>query len=88
MNLFRDDLDGSGDFNYQTLVRPQLNQLQLNQQFQNQNSELNSRVQSISAQRDYANPAGSETIYPTGHTTTFGYHGRYYPGMGQTRPKR
>jgi hypothetical protein len=85
MNLFREDLDGSGDFNSQTLVRPQLNQLQLNQQFQNQNVELNRRVQSISAQRDYSNPAGSESIIPTGHGTAFGYHGRYYPGLMQQR---
>ena len=81
MNLFREDFDGGGDLNYQTLVRPQLNQLQLNQQFQNQNTELNRRVQSISAQRDYANPAGSESMYPTGHPTAFGYHGRYYPAL-------
>ena len=87
MNLFRDDLDGSGDFNYQTLVRPQLNQLQLNQQFQNQNSELNRKVQSISAQRDYANPAGSESMYPTGHPTAFGYHGRYFPALNAVRGK-
>ena len=85
LNLFRDDLDGSGDFNYQTLVRPQLNQLQLNQQFQNQNVELNRRVQAISAQRNYANPAGSEQIYPTGHPTAFGYHGRYYPALSGGR---
>lgn len=81
MNLFREDLEGFGDFNYQTLVRPQLNQLQLNQQFQNQNSELNQRVQSISAQRDYSNPAGAENLYPTGHSTAFGYHGHHYPSL-------
>lgn len=88
MNLFREDFDGSGDFNYQTLVRPQLNQLQLNQQFQNQNTELNQRVQSISAQRDYSNPAGSENLYPTGHSTAFGYHGRYYPALNAQRRSR
>jgi hypothetical protein len=88
MNLFREDLEGFGDFNYQTLVRPQLNQLQLNQQFQNQNTELNQRVQSISAQRDYSNPAGSENLYPTGHSTAFGYHGRYYPALNAQRRGR
>lgn len=85
MNLFREDLDGSGDLNYQTLVRPQLNQLQLNQQFQNENVELNRRVQSISAQRDYSSTAGSEAIAPTGHGTVFGYHGRYYPALNARR---
>ena len=38
LNLFREDLDGSDDFNYQTLVRPQFQQLATNQQFQRQNS--------------------------------------------------
>jgi hypothetical protein len=85
MNLFREDLEGFGDFNYQTLVRPQLNQLQLNQQFQNQNAELNSRVQSISAQRDYSNPAGADNLHPTGHSTVFGHHGRYYPALNSRR---
>ena len=50
LNLFREDFDGGGDFNYQTLVRPQLQQQQYNQQFQRQNLELAQRVQSISAQ--------------------------------------
>jgi hypothetical protein len=88
MNLFREDLDGSSDFNYQTLVRPQLQQLQTNQQFQNQNQDLYRRVQSISAQSDYKNPAGAENQYPTGHQTTFGYHGRYYPGMNVRHQKQ
>jgi hypothetical protein len=81
LNLFRDDLDGSSDFNYQTLVRPQFQQMATNQQFQRQNTELTQRVQSISAQSAYRNPAGSETLYPTGHQTAFGYYGNYYPGM-------
>ena len=85
LNLFRDDFDGSGDFNYQTLVRPQLQQQQLNQQFQNQNLELSQRVQQISAQSPYQNAAGSEAIYPTGHQTAFGYHSHFYPGMTQPR---
>ena len=88
LNLFREDLDGSSDFNYQTLVRPQLQQQQFNQQFQRDNMELNQKVQSISAQSDYKNPAGSETQYPTGHQTVFGYYGRYYPGMTQQRARR
>lgn len=83
LNLFRSDLDGSGDFNYQTLVRPQFQQLATNQQFQRQNTELSQRVQAISAQSAFQNPAGSEQQYPTGHATAFGYYGRYYPGMQQ-----
>jgi len=83
LNLFRDDLDGSGDFNYQTLVRPQFQQLATNQQFQRQNLEISQRVQAISAQSAYGNPAGSESQYPTGHQTAFGYYSRFYPGMPQ-----
>ncbi len=85
LNLFREDLNGSGDLNYQTLVRPQLQQMATNQSFQRQSNELAQRVQSISAQSAFQNPAGSETQYPTGHQTVFGYHGRYYPGMPQPR---
>ena len=85
LNLFREDLNGTGDLNYQTLVRPQLQQLATNQSFQRQNNELAQRVQSISAQGAFQNPAGSESQYPTGHQTLFNYHGRYYPGLQQRR---
>ena len=88
MNLFREDFDGGGDFNYQTLVRPQLQQQQLNQQFQRENMELARRVQSISAQSDYQNPAGSESINPTGHQTAFGAYLHFYPGMNQPQRGR
>ena len=87
LNLFREDFDGSGDFNYQTLVRPQLQQQQYNQQFQRQNMELSARVQQISAQSDYRNPAGSESIYPTGHQTVFGAYSHFYPSLGQRRQR-
>jgi hypothetical protein len=88
MNLFREDLDGNSDLNYQTLVRPQFQQMQQNQQFERQNMELNYKVQSISAQSAFQNPAGSENVYPTGHQTAFGYYGRYYPTMGQPQRGR
>lgn len=87
MNLFREDLDGSSDLNYQTLVRPQFQQLQQNQQFQRENMELNYKVQKISAQTAFQNPAGSENMYPTGHQTAFGYYGRYYPTMSQPQQR-
>ena len=87
MNLFRTDLDGGGDFNYQTLVRPQFQQMATNQQFQRQNMELSQRVQQISAHGAYQNAAGSQTQYPTGHQTAFGYYGSYFPGMAQQHKK-
>jgi hypothetical protein len=87
LNLFREDFDGGGDFNYQTLVRPQFQPLATNQQFQRQNTEISQRVQQISAQSAFGNPAGSEQQYPTGHQTAFGFYSRFYPGMQQPRGK-
>lgn len=85
MNLFREDFGGTSDLNYQTLVRPQVQQQQYNQQFQRQNMELSTRVQKISAQSAFQNAAGSESIYPTGHQTGFGAYSHFYPGMSQRR---
>jgi hypothetical protein len=84
LNLFREDLGGNDDLNYQTLVRPQLEQQRTNALLQRQNEELSRRVQSISAQRDY-NPGGAQNQYPTGHPTVFNYHGRYYPSAARRR---
>ena len=84
LNLFREDFGGNSDLNYQTLVRPQLQQQQFNQDFQRQQLELNRRIQSLSARQDY-NPQGSESQLPTGHQTTFRYHSHFYPTIGQNR---
>lgn len=82
MNLFRVDLNGNNNFNYSTLVRPQLQQQQMNQQLERQALQNSRRIQSIAAQADF-NPAGSKDEYPTGHQTVFSYVGHYYPA---TRP--
>ena len=84
LNLFREDLDGQSDFNYQTLVRPQLRQQELNDRLQQQTMEVARRLQSIGAQSDF-NPAGSTAQPPTGHQTVFQYYGHYYPAMQQGR---
>jgi hypothetical protein len=84
LNLFREDLDGQSDLNYQTLVRPQLQQQATNERIQREALELNARLQAISAQADF-NPAGSRTQPPTGHQTVFMYFGHYYPALGQRR---
>jgi hypothetical protein len=78
LNLFRDDFGGNSDFNYNTLVRPQLQQQQFNQQVQRQGVEMTRRLQSIAAQGAF-NPQGSKDQYPTGHQTTFKYFGHYHP---------
>jgi hypothetical protein len=84
LNLFRQDLSGNSDFNYQTLVKPMLQQQQFNQQSQRQAYEMARRVQSIAAQGHY-NMQGSKDQFPTGHQTAFQYYGRYYPGFQQPR---
>jgi hypothetical protein len=81
MNLFRDDFEGNDDFNYQTLVRPMLEQQRVNEQLQRQSFDLARRLQSISAQPDF-NPEGNVNMMPTGHQTVFQYYGRFYPQMG------
>jgi hypothetical protein len=87
LNLFRNDLSGGSDLNYQTLVRPQLQQQQFNSQAQRANYEIARRVQAIAAQGDY-NTAGSKELYPTGHQTVFQYYGRHYPAFSQPRPRK
>lgn len=84
LNLFRDDFSGQRDFNYSTLVKPALQQQQLNQQLQRQNLELSRRVQAIAAQNDY-NPQGAKDQYPTGHQTVFMYYGHYFPQVRQQK---
>lgn len=87
MNLFRDNLDGQSDLNYQTLVRPQLRQQEFNERVQRENMEMATRLQSIGAQSDF-NPAGSTSQPPTGHQTVFQYYGHHYPAMQQQRRQR
>jgi hypothetical protein len=82
LNLFRVDQNGFQGFNYSTLVQPQLQQLQVNQQQQRQNLQTTRRLQAIAAQADY-NPQGTKDELPTGHQTVFQYYGHYFP---QVRP--
>ncbi len=84
MNMFRDDLSGEGDLNYQTLVRPQLNQQRINQQVERQNIEMGRRIQAMAAQNAF-NPTGSSQMYPTGHPTAFMQFGHYYPVLSRRR---
>ena len=86
LNLFRVDLGGGSDFNYSTLVRPQLQQQQRNDELERQNLQNARRLQSIAAQADY-NPQGAKDQYPTGHQTVFNYTGHYYP-VARTNVKR
>jgi hypothetical protein len=86
LNLFRTDLSSGGNFNYSTLVQPQLQQQQINQQMERQALQANRRLQAIAAQADY-NAQGAKDQAPTGHSTGFNYLGRYYQ-QPQIRQKR
>jgi hypothetical protein len=86
LNLFRTDLNGGGNFNYSTLVQPQLQQLQTNSQLERQTVQNNRRLTQIAAQSDF-NPQGSKDQFPTGHQTVFNYMGHYFPAGG-VRQKR
>jgi len=79
LNLFRRDLGGNDDLNYNTLVRPQLQQQQLNQQLQQRTYENARRLQAVAAQGGAYNVAGSKDQVPTGHQTVFMYYGHYFP---------
>jgi hypothetical protein len=81
LNLFRTDLNGGGNFNYSTLVQPQLQQLQTNSQLERQTVQNNRRLTQIAAQADF-NPQGSKDQFPTGHQTVFNYMGHYFPAGG------
>ncbi|MEQ8849313.1 hypothetical protein [Botrimarina sp.] len=79
LRLFDTNLTGAASFdNYNTLVRPRLEQQAFNDNVSRQTYQLNQRVQQISARPDY-NPQGSDQMMATGHTTTFGYYSHFYP---------
>jgi hypothetical protein len=82
MNLFRTDLGGNDDLNYQTLVQPQLRQQDFNRQFSVQEQQLNRRVQALSARNPYA-AQGSPNMMPTGHGATHRYYSHFYPQLNR-----
>jgi hypothetical protein len=87
LNLFREDFAGESDLNYNTLVRPQLQQQQFNQQVQRQGQEMSRQMQQMAAQSDF-NPQGDKGQFPTGHQTVFGYYGHFHPQKAYVPGKR
>ena len=81
LNLFLDTGASVSD-NYNTLVRPQLEQQAVNRELQRQTQQLNRQVQQISA-RPAFEPQGNDQIFSTGHRTLFNYRSHFYPA---TRP--
>jgi hypothetical protein len=88
LNLFNTSQNGTSAFNYQTLVRPQLQQQAINQAQMRQNLDVDRKVQALAARGAYTNPAGSDQEYPTGHQTAYMYYGHYYPDAGDHRKRQ
>jgi hypothetical protein len=88
LNLFNTSRTGTSAFNYQTLVRPQLQQQALNQQQQRQNLDVDRKVQALAARGAYASAAGSDQQVPTGHETAFMYYGHYYASESPHRKRQ
>jgi hypothetical protein len=72
---------GNGLPNYQTLVKPAIDQRRRDQETQRQIYQLQSSVAANTARET----RGESTFRPTGHTTTFFYHSHFYPALGQRR---
>jgi hypothetical protein len=84
LNLLREDLTDDVIPNYQTLVRPQLEQIAFQQSQQRQNDMVYRQLQQIQARAGF-NPQGSEVMLPTGHVTTYQFLGNYYPALATRR---
>ncbi len=84
LGLFDGGLGDYNDLNYQTIVRPQIQQQQFNQQVVREAQSLNRRMSAISARNPY-NTQGNEGVMPTGHAATFQYYSRFYPRQSQRR---
>jgi hypothetical protein len=79
LNLVRPDADPG--FNYYTLVQPQVQQMDLNQQQVQQNFRFGQQIRQTQA--DLMTPYGPRTtIRPTGHQATRMNYSHYYPSMG------
>jgi hypothetical protein len=72
---------GGGLPNYQTLVRPAIDQRRQNQDTQRQISQLQSSVAASTAQEQ----RGEVTFRPTGHGTGKFYYSHFYPTLNQRR---
>jgi hypothetical protein len=84
LNLLREDLTDDVIPNYQTLVRPQLEQIAFQQSQQRQNDMVYRQLQQIQARAGF-NPQGSQVMLPTGHVTTYQFLGSYYPSLQRRR---
>lgn len=84
LGLFDEGFGLYQDLDYQTIVRPAIQQRQFNEQVMRQAQTMNRRLSSLSA-RNAFNTTGNQQIAPTGHAATFQNLSRFY---GQTRSRR
>lgn len=75
---------GGGLPNYQTLVRPAIEQRRQNRETQRQISQLQSAVALESAQGQ----RGETMLRPTGHTTGYFYYSHFFPTLSQPSSQR
>ena len=76
LNLMREGFDDD-TLNYQSLVRPQLNQIETNQRQQQANQQIYRQLQALEGRASYP-VSGSTAIAPTGHPTVYLNHSHYY----------
>lgn len=76
LNLVRDDNGAAA--NYQTLVRPQMEQIDFNRQQQTRLDRLDRQFQSFRNENAYP-IQGSEQLRETGHSTRFMNRSHFYP---------
>jgi hypothetical protein len=81
MGLFRNDTAGGTIDNYSSLVRPQLDQRSMNQQFNLDiyGLDRNARLQQAALRNRYVNPRAAESV---GTPQFYQNFGNYYPGLG------
>ncbi|HEY2841028.1 MAG TPA: hypothetical protein VGJ26_17875 [Pirellulales bacterium] len=60
--------------NYQSLVRPQVNQARIS-------SQQNSRINRLEAPPPASGNSGSQTLRSTGHQATYGNYSHFYPNF-------
>lgn len=87
LGLFREDLSGYDDLNYQTSVKPRLQQQAFNDQIARQAQALNRQLTAISARNAYE-IKGSQNMAPTGHAASFQYYSRFYPAKNPRQQRR
>lgn len=80
LNLLRND-GISGIANYQTLVRPQIEQRELAVQQENENLRLQRQLNSQQTSIEGIQRQRAQRVFSTGHRTRFMNYGDFFPGF-------